>query len=201
MTAPSPTSARRSGSIRNSPALTTGVVSRTRPRASTTAPSPTYGEAIRLNPKYDLAYRHRGIVLLYSGAPAKAQADFQQAADINPKSAYHAIWLEIAERRQKRPSRLAQTTKQVDMKAFTAPVVRLFLGEATPAELRAIAEQKDAKPWERCDASFYVAEFVLLNGRKAEALRLYRQAVKDCPPTYQEWTAAHAALRSLGVRP
>ena len=134
--------------------------------------------------------------MIYTGSPAKAQADFQQAAEINPKNAYHAIWLEIAERRQKLPGRLAQTTKQVDMKAWPAPIVRLFLGEVTPAELGAAAEQKDAKPWEVCGARFYSAELALLNGQKADALRLYRQAVKDCPRSNIEWAAAQVALRS-----
>jgi lipoprotein NlpI len=92
------------------------------------------------------------------------------------------------------------------MKSWPGPVARLFLGELTLTDFRAAAvqaaaERKNATPWEVCDASFYGAEFALLNGQKAEALRFYRQALKDCPRNFTEWTAAQVALRSLGVRP
>ena len=55
------------------------------------------------------------------------------------------IWLDIVERRNNLPSRLSQTTARVDMKGWPAPVIRLLLGEITPAELLAAAEDPDPK--------------------------------------------------------
>ena len=120
-----------------------------------------------------------------------------------PKNGYHAIWLEIAERRDGRPSGLAPNVKQVDMKAWPAPLVRLFLGEMTLANLRSAAADKDAtKNREQlCEANFYGAEFVQLQRQKDEVVRLYRAAASDCPKDFTEWMAANAALRSLGVKP
>ena len=66
-TAPSPTSTRRSGSIRKTPSPTTTAASPTAPRATTTAPSPTSTEAIRLDPKSRVAYSNRGLRLQQQG--------------------------------------------------------------------------------------------------------------------------------------
>jgi tetratricopeptide (TPR) repeat protein len=162
-----------------------------------------YGQAISLNPKDAWAYKNRGVAYLYGGAPDKARADLRQAAGLAPKDAYSALWLDIAERRDDLPSPLAQAAKQLEMTAWPAPVVRLFLGETTLAETIAAADDKDATKKRRqvCDANLYGAEFLLLQGRKQEALDLYRLAASDCPNDLIEWSAANAALQVLGATP
>ena len=59
-TAPSPTSARRSSSIRTMPSRSTIAASPITPSATTTVPSPTSAQAIRLDPKYAEAFYNRG---------------------------------------------------------------------------------------------------------------------------------------------
>jgi hypothetical protein len=49
-----------------------------------------------------------------------------------------------------------------------------------------------------CQGNLYAAEFVLLQGEKEEALRLYRAAASSCPKSFIEWAAATAAIRALG---
>jgi lipoprotein NlpI len=83
--------------------------------------------------------------VLYAGSRANAQADFKQANELNPKDAYAAVWLDIAERRANLPSHLAQYASQVDKKMWPAPVIRLFLGEMTPSQVLAAADDKNAK--------------------------------------------------------
>jgi len=65
-----------------------------------------YSEAIRLNPKYTIAYRNRGLANLYAGTPPKALADLAQAHGLDPKNAYTALWLDIAGNRSNLASRL-----------------------------------------------------------------------------------------------
>jgi lipoprotein NlpI len=162
-----------------------------------------YGEWIKLAPKNDLAYLFRGIAHLYGGSPPKAQADFKQGATVNPKSAYLAIWLDLAGRRGGQASTLAQTIKQVDMKAWPAPVVKLLLGEMKLDDVRAAAADKDeaTNRNQLCEVNFYGAEWAQLQRQKDEAVRLYRAAAKDCPTDFVEWSGAHAALRVLGAKP
>jgi lipoprotein NlpI len=162
-----------------------------------------YGEAISLNPKYFSAYFSRGRAYLYGGSLAKAQADFKQANELDPKHVYAALWLDLAERRNNLPSHLAQAAKQLDIKQWPAPVVRLFLGELSPAETLDAADHKDSKTKQGqvCEANFYSAERALSQSTKEEATRLFRLAASDCPHDFIEWDAANAELKALGVAP
>jgi tetratricopeptide (TPR) repeat protein len=99
-------------------------------------------EAIRLNPKIDSAYFNRGIVYLYSGSLSQALADVTRASELDPKDAYAALWVEIVGQRSKAPSRLAQASAALDMAAWPAPVIRMFLGQMTPAAVLAAADDR-----------------------------------------------------------
>ena len=161
-----------------------------------------YDEAIRLDPEYAFAYRTRGIAHLYGGSLAEAEADFQEAADLNPRNAYTALWFDIAERRNGGPGHLAEAARRLDMTAWPAPIVRLFLGEMTMATTFAAAdEDAENRRDQICEANFYGAEFLQLQGQKAEALPLYRLAVSDCRRNFLESYAASWALRALGTEP
>jgi lipoprotein NlpI len=89
------------------------------------------------------------------------------------------------------------------MKVWPAPVVKLFMGEMTPAAVLASADDPDAtrKKGQVCEAHFYSGEFSLTKGLKDEAARLFRLAASDCPRSFLEWEAADAELKALGVAP
>ena len=160
-----------------------------------------YDEMIKLNPKNAYNYRTRGLAYFYSGALPKALADINQASDLDPKEAYHAIWLDIIGQRNKVPSRLSQSVPQIDMTVWPAPVIRMFLGQLTPAAVLAAADNADAKTKSNqvCEANFYSGELALRQGAKDEAARLFKIAVSDCPKTFIEWDAAKSELKGLGV--
>jgi len=114
-----------------------------------------------------------------------------------------ALWLDLSERRNNIPSHLADAAKQLDMTAWPAPVVRLFLGQMTPAGVIDAAQNADAKTMngQVCDANFYSGELALLQGAKDEAIRLLRLAAKDCPSNRVGWEGANAELKALGAAP
>jgi lipoprotein NlpI len=160
-----------------------------------------YGEAIKLAPKNDVFYVRRGRAHFYGGDPAKALADMSQATELDPTDADEALWLEIVARRNGVPSRLSQAIAKLDMTAWPAPAVRLFLGQLTPAAVLAAADDPDAakKQKQLCKAYFYSAELSLSKGSKDEATRLFRQAVSDCSHDVVEWSAANDELKALGA--
>jgi len=162
-----------------------------------------YSEAIRLSPKYSYAYRNRGVANLYAGAPAKALADVNQASEIDPKSGYHALWLDIVGQRNNLPSRLAASITTIDMTTWPAPVLRMLLGQLTPAAVLAAADGADEsdKQSRRCDANFYAGIVGLRQQAKDEAARLFQLAMDNCLRTYVEWSAANAELKALGKSP
>jgi len=105
------------------------MASRIGPRATTTAPSPTTITR-SLDPKYAVAHFTRSRLNLFVGALPKALAGLHRANELDPKNAYAALWLDIANRRSNLPSRLAEATKQIDATKWPAAVMRLYLGQS-----------------------------------------------------------------------
>jgi lipoprotein NlpI len=160
-----------------------------------------YTQAIQINPKYMYAYFDRGLANLFAGALPKALADLNQASALNPKYAYAALWLDIVGQRSNVPSRLSQAISTIDMTAWPAPVIRMFLGQMPAAAVLAAADDPDAtkKKGQVCEANFYSGEWAMRQGAKDEAARLFRLAASDCPKTFNEWSADNAELKALGT--
>lgn len=162
-----------------------------------------YDEAIRLDARSSSAYFRRGIANLFTGALPKALADFNQANLLAPKYAYAALWLDIAGQRSGLASRLPQAVTQIDMTAWPAPVIQMFMGQLTPAAVLAAADNPDpnTKRGQVCEANFYSGEFALRSAAVAEATRLFRLAASDCPKHFVEWGGANAELKAAGMAP
>ena len=92
------------------------------------------------------------------------------------------------------PSHLAETSKQLDMNVWPAPIIRQFLGELSGAQTMAAAADVDPKKQaaQICEANFYGGELALLKKDRQEAARLLKLAAKDCPQDFVESTAAIA---------
>jgi len=160
-----------------------------------------YSEAIRLDPKDLSGYLSRGRANLYTGALATALADFNQASALDPKDAYAALWHDIANKRGNLPSRLADAVAQIDLTQWPAPVIRLYLGQMTPEAVLAAADNPDADPKNGriCEANFYTGERDLQQGKKDDAIRLFRLAAASCPKGFVEYEGANAELKALGA--
>jgi lipoprotein NlpI len=78
---------------------------------------------------------------------------------------------------------------------------RLFLGQATPEEVLAAADDPNAKTKQGkvCEANFYTAELALQRRAKDEATRLLRLAATECGKGFIERAAANAELKALGI--
>ena len=159
-----------------------------------------YDQAITLSPKYAFAYFDRALAYLYAGSLPKALADLDRSSELDPKYPYTAIWLDIVYKRSNLPSRLAQAMSQIDMTNWPAPVIRLYLGQLTPAAVLAAAADlnADTKRGQVCEANFYGGELALQQGAKEKAARQFRLAAAHCPKGFIEWPAANVELKALG---
>ena len=158
-----------------------------------------YNDAIRRDPKDDDAYFHRGVAKFYAGALSPAMADLIQASKLDPGYAYYALWIDIIDKRRNEASSLPQAIAHFDMKKWPAPLIRLFLGETTPADAVAAAADSDTatRRGQVCEANFYSGELALQQGAKEEATRLFRLAAADCPREFVEGHAASSELEAL----
>jgi lipoprotein NlpI len=158
-----------------------------------------YNASIRRDPKDDDAYFHRGLAKLYAGALPSAIADLSQASRIDPQYPYYALWIDIIDKRLNEASSLAQAAAHFNMSKWPAPVVRLFLGDATPADVLAAANDPDpvTRTGQLCEANFYNGEFALQQGDKQEAARLFRLAATGCSHEFVEGASANSELAAL----
>jgi lipoprotein NlpI len=163
-----------------------------------------FNDAIRLNPNYLAAYFSRARAYFYSGNSANALADIGHAAQLSPKDAYMALWLDVIAQRANAPSRLTESISSIDMTVWPAPVVQLFVGRLTPTAVLAAAEDDDPekKKGKVCEANFYGGELALRQKSSMdEAVRQLRLAAAACPPNFAESFAAKAELKALGITP
>jgi lipoprotein NlpI len=158
-----------------------------------------YDRVIELDPNDWRAYLKRGVANFYFGAVPKAVADLNRSNELEPKEPYTALWLEIADRRSRTPSRLAKAAAVIDMTKWPAPIVRLYLGQITLADANSAAEDPNVavKKGQVCEANFYGGKLVLQHGKKDEAKRLFELAAAECPRSFLEYGAANADLRTL----
>ena len=158
-----------------------------------------YGEAIRLDPRSVWPYSNRGRAYLFTGDAAKARADFAQARRLDAGSVYVTLWLDIAERRAGLPSRLEQTAGKLARGPWPGPIVRVYLGESTPAQALTAAAADPKRRVERvCEVHFYGGQLALAQGNRERALEQLRLAAKSCPRGLIEAISAQAELRALG---
>lgn len=153
--------------------------------------------SLKLDPNSQAAYFNRGVAYyVVGGRTPDAEADFRKAAELDPKDAYAAIWLDLAARRNNAASRLREQSAQLDMTAWPAPVIREFLGEANATQTLAAAHDDDPKidRGRNCEANFYSGEFALLGKNKQQALQMLKRTASDCPRGYIEAVAATAEL-------
>jgi lipoprotein NlpI len=162
-----------------------------------------YTEAIKIDPKNMGAYFGLGRSELYTDNLSKARSDLGQASELDPKYAYTALWLDIANKRSNLPGHLSDAVVQIDKIKWPAPVIRLYLGASTPAEVLTAAQDEDVNTMNNrvCEANFYTGELALLQGAKEEAARLFKLAAADCPKGFIERPAARAELKALGQSP
>jgi lipoprotein NlpI len=156
-----------------------------------------YTEAISRAKNTSDLYHIRGITNLYAGLLPAALADLNRAAELDPTSAWTALWLVIANNRSHRPNRLAHATVKLDMTKWPAPIVRLFLSQTTPEAVFAEAERSRVRI---CESQFYAGEVALMQAAKDNAVNLMKLATVNCPKTFTEWWTANAELRALAIK-
>jgi lipoprotein NlpI len=160
-----------------------------------------YSQVIRIHPKHAPGFANRGRAYFYQGSLFQARADFEQALKLDPKDAYTALWLDLADRRDHLSSQLPRISRQLNMTAWPAPIVKLFLGDLTADAVLADAVHPSPPIMQGqvCEANFYSAELALLKQQTEEALRLLRLASSRCPRSFIEYRAALAELARLGA--
>lgn len=160
-----------------------------------------YSKAIDLQPRFGDAYNHRGHARFFLGRFEDAAGDFRQRARIDPADAASSAWLYLALERsgQSGKEELARRAASMDLTRWPGPVLALFLGHLTPAQMMDDMKRLEGRerPERECEAAFYLGQFHLLQGRLEEARRHFRAAVDFGFFTFVEHIGAKAELQRM----
>lgn len=158
-----------------------------------------YNEAIRRNARTPDAWGNRAMIELYRDDLAKALADISQAAEISPEDPTTALWLDIIGDRNGIRSSLARRSEKFDMTKWPGPIVKLYMGDLTPAAVLAAADQSDVnvRTLHTCQANFYIGMLKLRAGAKTDAARYLHEAASKCRPADIEHHASVLELQRI----
>jgi lipoprotein NlpI len=83
------------------------------------------------------------------------------------------------------------------LEGWPRPLLRLYLGQATPDEVRVAAKMGSDEKARACQASFYVGEYHWLRGNLNTAVPILSEAAIACPHEMLEYDGAISELGRL----
>ena len=160
-----------------------------------------YDNAIRLKGGDPNVHGNRGLSKFALGQFTDAAVDFEQGVRSNPSNPYWPLWLHLARSRTgvNDADEFARNAARIDRGKWPGAVVALFLGQATPTQVREAAAQGDAKVRrnQHCEAVFYTGEFELQRRDLRNATSFLRQAEELCPADFIQYAGITTELSRL----
>jgi lipoprotein NlpI len=152
--------------------------------------------AIRLDPNHAEAYKNRGIANFERGEFLNAASDLLHAVDA-VDDPYMMLWRYITRGRigEDGETELAVSAARLNSKDWPFALIEVYLRRRTPDELRAtVVEAKEV-----CEAAFYIGQWQLQRGNRAESRSALQAATEICPKNRAEYDVAISELRRLGI--
>ncbi len=157
-------------------------------------------QALKLEPGLLPTLRQRGAAYLAKAQYAEAAEDLSEATRRDPTDLYALLWLRIAHAKAGSLAQdgLAAAATKLDLAAWPGPLIKLYLREATPDQVRRASGVGDdaAVYGQTCDADFYVGEYALLRGDRGAA-RTALTAAATCAPVFFEHGFAVEELKRI----
>jgi len=144
----------------------------------------TANEFMRQYPAMALGLSLRGKYSFLRGDYASAAEDLAFSSKILDRPD-DLIWLFLACARlgMKGTADLAAGAARLRLQGWPSPVVELFLGKRTLAEMQAAA----ASAGKTCEGLYYAAQWRILRGEDTDAIALYRNVLDLCPEESTEY--------------
>jgi len=161
--------------------------------------------AIRLTPNSASAHYNRGRARFLTDNFDNAEWDFQRALDIDPQQEFEGfgvLLLHLSRIRtgQDDAAELRGNAARIDLAKWPGPIVALYAGQATFAQVMVAAAKGDAKTQhdQDCQADFYLGEYALTRHDSGQAAAMLREARDTCPQNFLEYVAALRELQRMG---
>jgi len=165
-----------------------------------------YNKATDIEPKFLGAVLNRGYAWFARGNYSDAAYDLSRGIYLMQYPKYNTIWLflarELAQPFNQRNSATAlgelisNATKFNRDGEWPSPIIDLLLGRTTMDKvLEKIDTDEPKLSDERCEANFYIGEWLLVKGDLPGARKRLEYAAEKCRKDFVESTAARAAIK------
>jgi tetratricopeptide (TPR) repeat protein/V8-like Glu-specific endopeptidase len=164
-----------------------------------------FNQAIKLVPESGSYFANRATARLIDGDEKRAIEDFKLAVKRDPDEPFVRLLLFIAQSRagqgeEARGMLTAYAGAHKDP-AWPRPIIDLFLGKGTPAQVEkaaTVAAAKKDAAGQGFDANFYIGQWALLSGDEEDAVRRLKSVYDTSMREYLEFDIARADLDDLG---
>lgn len=145
-------------------------------------------------PDDPVGYSNRAIVLFSMGKFHAAAEDFA-AAIKRDGHVYKKLWRYVSSSRagEDATGQLKRDTDGIKDTSWPYPVVEFYLGQRDADAMMSAANTDD----QRCEATFYRGEWLLLQHKASDAAPLLKQTIDTCPKAFVEYRFAQAELKRL----
>jgi lipoprotein NlpI len=163
---------------------------------------PDYDQATRLDRSMAQAYNHRGFARFFLGEYEAAAKDFQASVEWRPEDLYAPLWLYIMQARSggDPSSSLERWASGKDFTDWPGELISLYRGGLSAQEALKAADDSNPKRQreKKCEAYFYIGQLLLTQGKKNEAIKMFRAAAATNVTEFVEHEAAKVELKRLG---
>jgi rhomboid protease GluP len=153
-------------------------------------------------PNFPFFFGERGVVNFALGRFADAAQDFARVLALDATDQYGALWLYIARSRagDSDAYELARASSRAHSDQWPHPLLRLYLGNATRAQVTVAASDadSDASEDQHCESDFFLGEYDLLHGAEDMARKLFHDTMDACPASLSAHTGAASELNRIG---
>lgn len=163
---------------------------------------PDYDQATRLDASMTQAWNGRGFAQFFLGQYEAAAKDFQESAEWKGDDIYTLLWRYFMQARTggEAAKNLARWTSGKDFPDWPGDLISLYRGSlSAQAALKAADDSNPKRQREKkCEAYFYIGQLLLTQGKKNEAIKMFRAAVATNVTEFVEYEAAKVELKRLG---
>lgn len=151
-----------------------------------------FNDAIRINPNYAKAYGNRATAWMIRQQYDRAIDDYRQSIRLQTTDSYRPLLLVVAQMHKGNVDYTAElgTNTATFNQDWPMPIVQFYMGKMTQADLEATGKSLDGENAHSCELSFYIGEWQLSHGQRAQGIANLKTAKSTCNDTYSEYLIA-----------
>jgi len=163
----------------------------------------TIQKAVKLDPKNSEVLTMLAMTHFYAGNYKKATKLFEKCYELNPDDLYAPIWHYISQKKIQSnieiKNKFAKFADTINGDKWPIPIIQYYAEKISKTKCLQKTESKNKKREneKRCEAYYFIGEFLLLSGKKEEAIALFKKCIECGIKNFREYKAAEQELELL----